>query len=185
MGVIKQPFLAKKVVVAKFNSAESSTVPTTDDESVASGHVTPLPPSQNTRDPRTGVCPAQLRRGLGHRLRMKQGRRSQQRCDNEKLLMAMYGIEEEDITGEDIIEEKRSHFKELLDGGNKELLDTFVNNEEPKFFSKPKLGRKGATQNEEEFEPEDSFLNIGANLRQALKRHLPIGMLEGLESRVE
>lgn len=181
------PFLAKKVVVAKLNSdVESSTAPTTDDESVVSGQATPVPPqNRRARDTRARVCPVQLRRDLGQRLGLKKGRRTQQRCDNEKLLMAMYGVEDESILGEDIVEERRSHFQELLNGNNQELLNTFVNNEEPKFFSKPNLSKKGSCgQNEEDFEPEEAFLSISANLRHALKKNLPLGMLEGLEAKV-
>jgi len=184
MGVIKQPFLKKKVVIAEINSAEHSTAPPTDDESVASsGQATPLP--RNTRTPAaTPVSPAQLRRGLGARLRLKQGRRTKQRCENEKLLMAMYGIDEETLTGDDIQQASRSYFQDLLHSGNEELLEQFVNNEEPRFFSRQKLSRRDFEQSEENFEPEEAFLKIGANMRQALKKHLPLGMLEGIESQV-
>ena len=37
---------------------------------------------------------------------------------------------------------------------------------------------------EENFEPEDAFLKIGFNMRQALKKHPPMGMLEGIEGKI-
>jgi len=182
MGVIRQP-IQKKVVIADINSAEQSTAPPTDDESVSSGQVTPLPQPPNSRLISSAISPALLRRGLGaSRLRTKQGRRTQQRCDNEKLLMAMYGVDSED--GEDIPQVGRSYFQDLLHGENEQLLEQFINNEEPRFYSTQKINRKMRPESEEEFDPEVSFLKIGSGMRQALKKHLPLGMLEGLENKV-
>ena len=39
------------------------------------------------------------------------------RCENEKLLMTMYGLEAEDINGEDIAQETRSYFLDLMSMG--------------------------------------------------------------------
>ena len=78
MGVIRQP---RKVLVHDGMSSDGgeSSNTTTDTESVVdSGTVTPVPGS--VRPARPGVCPLQVRRGLGaHNLRLKQGRRTKQR----------------------------------------------------------------------------------------------------------
>ena len=39
------------------------------------------------------------------------------RCENEKMLMTMYGIEEEDIMGNDIAQETKSYFLDLMSMG--------------------------------------------------------------------
>jgi len=180
MGVIRQP---KKVAIASgLSSAEQSTAVTTDDESVSSGQVTPTP-SAPSAAPRRGFCPSLLTRRLGHshRLTEKKGRRTQQRCENEKMLMSMYGIDSEE--GEDIPHQGKSYFLDLLEQDNEQLLDQFINNEEPKFFNKEKPNRRKRME-EENFDPEEAFLKIGASLRQALKYQLPLGMLEGIENRI-
>ena len=85
------------------------------------------------------------------------------------------------------------------------MLEQFINDEEPKYFNKEKRNkRKRAEEAEsEEFEPEEAFLKIGSNLRQvfltekshrrkshsyylpqALKHQLPLGMLQGIEERL-
>ena len=93
--------------------------------------------------------------------------------------MSMYGIDEEDINGEDITAHNtRSYFMDLINLENEELLDQFINNQEPQFFSKQRGSRRREIVNEETFEPEDAFMKIGFNLRQALKKHPPMGMLE-------
>eukprot|EP00092_Neocalanus_flemingeri_P008094 GFUD01008734.1.p1 GENE.GFUD01008734.1~~GFUD01008734.1.p1 ORF type:complete len:257 (+),score=82.78 GFUD01008734.1:83-853(+) len=180
MGVIRQP---KKVVIADLRSGEQSTAPATDDESVTSGQATPVPPTTRTRTS-SAISPAVIRRELGYKLRLKQGRRTKQRCENEKLLMTMYGLDEEDITGQDIAQETRSYFLDLMSMENEELLDQFINNEEPRYFSKEKITRKAKKITEDNFEPEDAFMKIGFNLRQALKKHPPMGMLEGIEEKI-
>ena len=48
---------------------------------------------------------------------------------------------------------------------NEELLDQFINNEEPKFFNKEKSSRRKRGDGEG-FEPEEAFLKIGSSLRQ-------------------
>jgi len=180
MGVIRQ---LKKVVIAEPNSGEQSTAPATDDESVTSGQATPVPVNARTRTS-TAISPAMVRRELGFKLRMKQGRRTKQRCENEKMLMTMYGLEAEDTMGEDIPKETKSYFLDLMSMENGELLDQFINNEEPRYFSKEKISRKAKKLTEENFEPEEAFLKIGFNMRQALKKHPPMGMLEGIEEKI-
>jgi len=177
MGVIRQPKQA--AVLSGISSSEQSTAVTTDDESVSSGQITPTPTT--AAPPRRGLCPSLLTRRLGLRLGEKRGRRTQQRCENEKMLMMMYGIDSEE--GEDIPQQGKSYFLELLNQDNEELLNQFINNEEPKFFNKEKPNRRRKLE-QDEFDPEEAFLKIGASLRQALKHQLPMGMLEGIENRI-
>lgn len=75
MGVIRQ---LKQVVIAEPNSGEQSTAPATDDESVTSGQATPVPLNTRTRNTST-ITPALVRRELGYKFKMKQGRRTKQR----------------------------------------------------------------------------------------------------------
>ena len=186
MGVIRQPIKAVKAASGLSDTSGTSTAVNTDTESVvSSGTVTPLPGTARGQ-PGGGVCPLQVRRNLGtHSLRLKQGRRTKQRCENEKMLMSMYGIDEEDVWGTDVSHQTRSYFMDLVNMENEELLDQFINNQEPRYFSKEKMNsRKQVKVDEETFEPENAFLKIGSNLRQALKKHTPIGMLEGLEEKL-
>ena len=104
--------------------------------------------------------------------------------------MAMYGIDSEG--GEDIPQQGKSYFLDLLQQGtksqivlfskvhsdNEELLEQFINNEEPKYFNKEKRSkRKRAEVENEEFEPEEAFLKIGSNLRQVFSQHLSLRSL--------
>ena len=117
------------------------------------------------------------------------------------MLMTMYGIDAEDIMGEDIAQETKSYFLDLMSMGiftfdkpglihslltpeNEELLDQFINNEEPRYFNKEKITRKVKKMTEDNFEPEEAFMKIGFNMRQALKKHPPMGMLEGIEEKI-
>jgi len=165
--------------------SDTNSGPNTDSESVASsGTATPLPGSVEAA--RATVCPLQVRRGLGaNTLRLKQGRRTKQRCENEKMLLSMYGIDEDDVWGSNIPSQTRSYFLDLMNEDNEELLEQFINNEEPQYFNSERITRKsrgGFTA--ETFQPEEAFIKIGFNLRQALKKHPPMGMLEGLESKL-
>ena len=63
-------------------------------------------------------------------------------------------------------------------------MDQFINNEEPRYFNKEKITRKLKKVTAENFEPEEAFLKIGFNMRQALKKHPPMGMLEGIEEKI-
>ena len=52
------------------------------------------------------------------------------------MLMSMYGIDEEDALGTSIPHQTRSYFMDLVARDNEELLDQFINNQEPMYFSK-------------------------------------------------
>jgi len=112
------------------------------------------------------------RRRLGG-LVEKRGRRVQQRRQDERMLMAMYGADFEE--GEDIAQQGTSHFIHLLH--DPALLDMFLSNEEQELTDQGKLARKA----EGEAGPEEAFLRIGFGLRQALRRRVPLGMLRGIE----
>ena len=108
------------------------------------------------------------------------------------MLMAMYGIDSEG--GEDIPQQGKSYFLDLLQQGalkksqkyrskitlcsdNEELLEQFINNEEPKYFNKEKRNKRKRAEVEcEEFEPEEAFLKIGSNLRQVFSYILFLGV---------
>lgn len=170
----------KVVTAAARSDSEPSTAPVTDTESVASsGTVTPVPALHPSRTARQQLCP----RLLGNRLRTKQGRRTKQRLDNERMLMVMYGVDDEELEGCDIAPQTRSHFLDLMSSENEALLEEFINNEEEKFFHKEKRGRK-RKQSQEGFQPEEAFMKIGFNMRQALKKHPPMGMLENIEEKL-
>ena len=94
--------------------------------------------------------------------------------------MSMYGIDEEDLVGAEIPHQTRSYFMDLIEMEDEELLDQFINNQEPRFFNKEKVNRRQQMKqmDQESFQPEEAFMKIGFNLRQALKKHPPMGMLE-------
>ena len=104
------------------------------------------------------------------------------------MLLSMYGIDEEDVVTADIGHQSRSYFMDIMDSEDSELLDQFINNEEPRYYSRQRLTRqqRNKTQDvdQDSFQPEDAFMKIGFSLRQALKKHPPMGMLENLEEKI-
>ena len=94
------------------------------------------------------------------------------------MLLSMYGIDEDDMWGTNIPQQTRSYFLDLMESDNEELLDQFINNEEPQYFSTEKIRQRPSDYTVESFQPEDAFIKIGFSLRQALKKHPPMGMLE-------
>ena len=100
------------------------------------------------------------------------------RCENEKMLLSMYGIDEDDVWGSNVPPQTRSYFLDLMEEDNEELLEQFINNQEQMYFSEQRNSRRAPRVDEDNFEPEDAFMKIGFNLRQALKKHPPMGMLE-------
>lgn len=104
------------------------------------------------------------------------------RLENEKMLLAMYGIDEDDVWGTNI--QTKSYFLDLMNEDNEDILDQFLNNEEPQYFNSERIRRSSPNFTEDTFEPEAAFVKIGSNLRQALKKHPPMGMLEGLENKI-
>jgi len=140
----------------------------------------------------------------GHRLTLKKGRRSVHRYMEEKNLFQSYLADETNdddcLDGWDVgYQESRSYFTFLLDEDNDDLLNDFVENSEKvdamvqatqKRDWKNNRLRKNSemdeddSSNEDNNDPEEAFLSISQNLRQAFKKHLPLGMLEALESEI-
>jgi len=157
MGVIRQP---RKVVIANpltptTTDNEGTTGNNTEDEgSVVNGPRAPPVPSA-----RPPASPSLVRARLGHRLMLKQGRKCKQRYENERVLMAMYGIDsEESLMGEDLAPETRSHFMDLLESDNQDILEQFLNNEEDKLFNKEKeVSKKKRYVEKQDFEAEKAF----------------------------
>lgn len=139
--------------------------------------------SRRVRPPPSPFNPRRRNNATGHKLVLKKGRRSRHRYENERRLFAGAGIQPDDEDNSDdewndFRESNKSHFSALLEGDNKDLLDTFVNNKE--ILEEGRSDVK--TTSPSKFDPEDAFLNIGSSLRSAMKKHLPWGMLEGLEN---
>ena len=83
--------------------------------------------------------------------------------------------------GPNIFEETTSKFQNLLD--NEELLDQFLDKEDFADIKK-EVPIKNNNDKDLDRDPESSFLRISGHLRQALKKHLPYGMLEHLEEQI-
>lgn len=137
----------------------------------------------------------------GHRLALKKGRRSVHRYMEEKSLFQSYLADEtndeECAEGWDIgYQESKSYFTFLLDENNDGLLNEFVEDSDnlekmvkaaQKRDWKNSRVRKNSIDDDssnEDTDPEEAFLSISQNLRQAFKKHLPLGMLEALENEI-
>lgn len=197
MGVIREP---RKILIQTGDSnSEQSSAPATDDES---GRSTPAMSAQGATAPGRRnplLCPNLLARKIGYSLKLKKGRRSKQRFENERLLMMMYGMESEDYQpGQEVCNKPNSYFTDLLDDDNKTILEEFLNNEESKYFSV--LEEEEEEENEEEgrdehskctpptvdelkqeFQAEEAYLRIGSRMRQVFKKSVPLGMLRAIE----
>jgi len=152
---------------------------------------------------RSQITPKKKPPPTGHRLSLKKGRRSVHRYMEEKNLFQNYLADE---TNEDCPEgwdvgyhESKSYFTFLLDEDNDKLLNDFVedsDNVEMMVKAAQKRDWKNSrlrqnsvnddddSSNEDICDPEEAFLSISQNLRQAFKKHLPLGMLEALESEI-
>ena len=115
----------------------------------------------------------------GTKLKLKKGRRARRRYDSERSLFAIAEMDPDEVPdGSDIQQESNSRFRDLLD--NEELLDQFLDRED--FDVKKEVPTKEL--DDDHRDPESSFLRISGHLRQALKKHLPYGMLEHLEEQI-
>jgi len=127
----------------------------------------------------------------GHKLVLKKGRRSRQRCESERsLAVEVFGsadIPEEALEGWDIVNPGRSHFTTLLtQSENADLLKEFVdgafvdggNDDNEEARGKPPV-RPAYPEN-----PEEAFLSISTALRGALKKHYNEGALDALEQEI-
>jgi len=175
MGVLNN---AKRKVIFSYRSGGETT---TDDEGPLDP-VEPQEPVQAERRPRPPPSPKSYRRAPldGTKLKWKKGRRARRRYDSERSLFAIAEIDPDEIPdGSDIQQENTSRFRDLLD--NEELLDQFLDRED---FTDDKKEVPTKELDDNDRDPESSFLRISCHLRQALKKHLPYGMLEHLEEQI-
>lgn len=165
----------------------------------------PVPPPAPVRStPRSKQIPIKKKSpSAGHRLAWKKGRRSVHRYMEEKNLFQSYLADE--TNDEDCLEgwdvgyhESRSYFTFLLDEDNDELLNDFVEDSDnvemmveaaqKRDWRNSRLRQNSVNEddssNEDINDPEEAFLSISQNLRQAFKKHLPLGMLEALENEI-
>jgi len=192
MGVLPN---ARKVHIHTGDSnSEMSSSPNTDDESgVSTPAQVPIATGRPPRAQPTGL-PALVSRNIGYRLHLKKGRRSKQRYENERLLVAMYGVDSDDVeSGRDLCKQYRSHFQDILDKQNQEILDEFLNQEEGKYFTiqeteeeeEEELAREDEQIcTEEQVQAEEAFLRISWKMRQALKKNIPHGMIKHIEENI-
>lgn len=141
----------------------------------------PVAAPPRARPPPSPVSPR--KRSFGHKLRLKKGRRSRQRCEEErKMVYEVFGTSElpEDVMeGLDVPNPSRSHFTTLLEVENASLLQDFV---EDRVQTESSLQTRQQQQKEQDLnDPEAAFLGISAAQRGALRKHYHEGALEELE----
>jgi len=180
MGVLNN---AKRKVVFSVTSGGETT---TDDEGPLNVRHEPQEPVQaREARPRPPPSPRSSRRRaapFGATLKLKKGRRARHRYDSERSLFAIAEIDPDEAPeGPNIFEETTSKFQNLLD--NEELLDQFLDKEDFADIKK-EVPSKNNNDKDLDRDPESSFLRISGHLRQALKKHLPYGMLEHLEEQI-
>jgi len=183
MGVLdnKKKIFFKLPIVSGGETTETSS----DDEGPLQNIPAAQPQIQQPqRRPRPPPSPATPRKTplAGTSLKLKKGRRARHRYDSERSLFAFADVDPEDAPeGWDIVEENTSHFRSLLD--NQILLEQFLDNEDQDIVVVDKVDNaaNGKYERNQNRDPEASFLRISSHLRQALKKHFPMGMMAGLE----
>jgi len=182
MGVLNNN---KRVIFKSPFSGGETTETSSDDEGPLQNIPAPQPQVQQPqRRPRPPPSPASTRKVplAGTSLKLKKGRRARHRYDSERSLFAFADVDPEDAPeGWDIVEENTSHFRSLLD--NQILLEQFLDNEDIQDASVDVAANEKFEKNQNR-DPEASFLRISSHLRQALKKHFPVGMLAGLEEQI-
>jgi hypothetical protein len=80
--------------------------------------------------------------------------------------------------------ESHSLFQDLLE--DPELVEAFVQGREEEVTAtkgrRQRTSRGNETSQENSRDPENAFLAIGVGVRTAMKKHLPVGMLESVEN---
>jgi len=182
MGVLNNN---KRVIFKSPFSGGETTETSSDDEGPLQNIPAPQPQVQQPqRRPRPPPSPASTRKVplAGTSLKLKKGRRARHRYDSERSLFAFADVDPEDAPeGWDIVEENTSHFRSLLD--NQILLEQFLDNEDIQDAPVDDAANDKFEKNQNR-DPEASFLRISSHLRQALKKHFPVGMLAGLEEQI-
>lgn len=178
MGVL--PFPRKVKIQTGDSNSEASSAPNTDDES---GRATPatIQVAQAPRPAPKGL-PALVAHKIGQSLQYKKGRRSKHRFDNERLLIAIYGIEEEDFEPGRHSEHK-DYFTDILE--QHQLVDDFLNQEEGKYSTiQEEQDEEIEEVSEENVQAEEAFMRIGWRLRQVLKKKVTMTILENIEDSI-
>jgi len=185
MGVLNNN---RRVIFKSPFSGGETTETSSDDEGPLQNIPAPQPQIQQPqRRPRPPPSPATNRRVplAGTSLKLKKGRRARHRYDSEREIFALAGVDPDEAPeGWDIMQESTSHFRTLLD--NQILLEQFLDNEDIHDASVESVGKAANEKFEknQNRDPEASFLRISSHLRQALKKHFPMGMLAGLEEQI-
>jgi len=183
MGVLNNN---RRVVFQSPFSGGETTETSSDDEGPIQNAPPPQPVQQPPRRPRPPPSPATTRKAplAGTSLKLKKGRRARHRYDSERSLFAFADVDPEDAPeGWDILEESTSRFRSLLD--NQILLEQFLDNEDIHDASVDQVDKANDKyEKNQNRDPEASFLRISSHLRQALKKHFPMGMLAGLEEQI-
>jgi len=148
-------------------------------------------PIQRLIRPRPPPSPVADRKApptFGLSLKLKKGRRARHRYDSERDLFAMADdINPDEVPeGWDIANETTSRFRKLLD--NQILLEQFLNEDLHNNSEQQEIQTDFKNEifddDNDNNDPETSYLRISAHLRQALKKHLPWGILENLEEQI-
>lgn len=149
-----------------------------------------VPTIQRLIRPRPPPSPVANRKApstFGLSLKLKKGRRARHRYDSERDLFAMAAddVDPDEVPeGWDIANETTSRFRKLLD--NQILLEQFLDEDLHDSEQEIQTDFKNEIFDEDNDnnDPETSYLRISAHLRQALKKHLPWGILENLEEQI-
>jgi len=183
MGVLNNN---RRVIFKSPFSGGETTETSSDDEGPIQNVPPPQPVQQPPRRPRPPPSPAATRKAplAGTSLKLKKGRRARHRYGSERSLFALADVDPEDAPeGWDILEESTSRFRSLLD--NQILLEQFLDNEDIHDASVDQVDKANDKyEKNQNRDPEASFLRISSHLRQALKKHFPMGMLAGLEEQI-
>jgi len=174
MGVF--PFPRKVKIQTGDSNSEASSNPVTDDES---GVTTPA--SIQVQRPAPKGLPALVASNIGQRLMYKKGKRSRQRFENERLLIAIYGIESEDYEP-GMHYEHKAFFTDVLQ--QHQLVDEFLNQEEGKYSTIQEEEEEIEVHSEESIQAEEAFLRIGFRMRQVLKNNKTMEILENIEDTI-
>nr|ACO15121.1 C19orf22 homolog [Caligus clemensi] len=182
MGVIKAKIEVKRPEVEGRSSSDEDSLEAIQDSLAAQAESHERGPPRGARTFRGIQAPS----SKGTTLALKKGRRSRHRYENEKLLTTQH----EDELIWDVVDRSSSspRFSDL----NEDLMtrfyygDSVSNDEDECNQSSNRNGEraKANAENPEDFDPEVAYLSIGFNLRTALKKSLPVGMLSRLEEEI-
>lgn len=180
MGVLNNQ---RKVIFTPLSGGET-TGASSDEEGPLNRIEEPLPAPQR-RPNRPPPSPASNRKAplAGTCLKLKKGRRARHRYDSERSLFAFAELDPDEAPeGWDIAQENSSNFRALLD--DQSLLDQFLTDEKLDEKKDEKLDKNYQQKQIKRDDPESCFLRIRQDLRQTLKKHLPLGILSNVEQTI-